>query len=439
MRSRNKNFLAPWLKLFLVFTSLLLCWPVSAQEVSPITGVRLLQRLPGNDPVIGRVTSLRGKLAYSSFVPFAEGTTPETSLHYIVLQEAAKQKTVGLQVKTLCLDVRAPFWVFDPQFSPDGERILFKVGIPDQNFSLYAFFVWNTKEDNVIANNLLTEGPRYAISARWLKWSPDSKRIAFWGPSSGGAGLGQKPESTKLLSFDLDTGSETVVSTSAKAGSAWWSGDSLYFKRASGGSSTGLSAFSFSNKEVIAAIPGTQRLSNPVSSPQGKYVLFKKAAGTDGIGKVLSAKNGGNYVLFNSLTKSVQPVVVNVDESSPGEDGNVTVADDGTVVTLNQFSGRAARLATLNPSKVSPAKPAPAIKIQAPNAFGVDQETVFKLLPTYGSQVHPPILVKMAGKAVANRPTPNIIMLKRTDLSETTITDVATFKNITGADVWMQP
>ena len=65
------------------------------------------------------------------------------------------------------------FGVFTPQWSPDGNRLLLKVGTQGDSISRYLIYLWNPQRGRI------QQGPKEEIAYLQPRWSPDSARIAY--------------------------------------------------------------------------------------------------------------------------------------------------------------------------------------------------------------------------------------------------------------------
>ena len=90
------------------------------------------------------------------------------------------------------------FDVFGPQWSPDGQTVLLKVGSQGDETDTYSLYFWNPQLGRI------KRGPREPIAYLKPRWSPDSARIAYLtgGDSNGNNGfLARQP--TSLCVYDV--------------------------------------------------------------------------------------------------------------------------------------------------------------------------------------------------------------------------------------------
>lgn len=118
--------------------------------------------------------------------------------------------------------------VFEPQFSPDGQTILFKLGWPYDNGS-YDVCLWNRKTQQLQLR--LIKGLTYGK----LLWSPDGRYLAFdWGGNAegdeGGGHMTAPP--IELNIYDFKAKRSRVIAQSPTAKSfAWTRQGTLLYSR----------------------------------------------------------------------------------------------------------------------------------------------------------------------------------------------------------------
>jgi dipeptidyl aminopeptidase/acylaminoacyl peptidase len=143
------------------------------------------------DLVVPIQAARSGKLAYVSYSP-VKGIPG--------WQFFLKVTTTAPQPSTQTFHVKASNFIFDPQFSPDGRKILFKFGWPNDRFSSYLIYLFD------LQTKRWREGPALPLSYRVIRWSPDGRYLAF---ASGGDLEGNEwPEQTaplRLFTYDVKT------------------------------------------------------------------------------------------------------------------------------------------------------------------------------------------------------------------------------------------
>ena len=135
---------------------------------------------------------------------------------YVRLSPTGKQWETGLKIANVSHDkgvISLRFFqvkgaafgdmVFDPQFSPDGQQVLFKIGGGSSSYSNYQLCIWNRKTNKIRS---LPDRPVYLHTY----WSPDGKYIAY---VKGGdiAGYPAPTGPIRLYIYDVATGESRFV------------------------------------------------------------------------------------------------------------------------------------------------------------------------------------------------------------------------------------
>lgn len=174
----------------------------------------LMKKVASDGPV-------RGTLVYAPYV-FAE----PASEHYFVLRGVGLTRFVGQQATSVAsYHVETAIYLFDPKFSSDGTRILFKGGWPFESYGRYQLFMWDIK-----AQQLLMVGDAESISYNDVFWSPDDNYIAYirGGNTAGKAERGTSQIQLRIL--DLRTGkSRRVAKNPGVTRMAWTQQGTLLF------------------------------------------------------------------------------------------------------------------------------------------------------------------------------------------------------------------
>ncbi|MEO6907543.1 MAG: hypothetical protein ABI210_06595 [Abditibacteriaceae bacterium] len=173
--------------------------------------------------IINKDSPLKGELVYSLRL-----------LHkFIILQSVGITGNVqGKESTFAAYPMQAYDAVYDPQFSPDGKSLLFKVGWPFEAQSTYDLYLWDFK------NGSLKQVDDY-LSSPSINWSDDGKWIAYVG---GANTLGQDYDSTQgavLVAQNLHTEKSITVKLGVSpTGISWTSQGTLLFAVSPPGGST---------------------------------------------------------------------------------------------------------------------------------------------------------------------------------------------------------
>ena len=148
--------------------------------------------------------SLSGRAAYIEEIR-ASGTGENTQWNkFLVLQRFGENVK---SVQTFPLESNG-YDVFSPQWSPDGNQLLLKVGTQGDATDTYFVYVWHPQQGR------LKRGPSEQISYVNTRWSPDSTRIAYLvgGDRDGNNSfLARVP--TSLYIYDVATGKSRKLVT----------------------------------------------------------------------------------------------------------------------------------------------------------------------------------------------------------------------------------
>jgi len=158
---------------------------------------------------------LKGHIIYPSRVPVTGG--PQRQPFDLIL------RAVGQEIKrdtapTAVYRVTPPLAqvVFDPQFSSDGQTLMFKVGWPFEKVSTYRLFFWN------IAEEKLLPGPVDNIANQNVAWSQDGRFVAYILGGDYEGNIWNKDDFLRLCIYDRQTKERRIVASNPGVTSFTW-------------------------------------------------------------------------------------------------------------------------------------------------------------------------------------------------------------------------
>ena len=161
-------------------------------------------------------------------------------------------------------------WVYDPQFSPDGKTLLFKLGNTGYSHSNFSLVFWDMKSKRAQI------GPEDVVFRRML-WSPDSRYLAY---ALGGDIEGNASVKWPLELFIYDTQTRKSRLVARNIGVKWmeWAAPhTLFFTQMSGEldePSTHAAVYSVEAQGAVAPRLILPNAIEPHPSPDGKSFLF---------------------------------------------------------------------------------------------------------------------------------------------------------------------
>jgi len=215
-----------------------------------------------------------GTLAYLTYAPL-EGQTLKQ--HLLVLRAVG---AAGQASSATTYLIKGAGGIVAPQFSPNGDYLLFKVYDGARGPGTFKLYLWNLRTKEV------QPGPPEGLDYRLIEWSPDSSFIAYThGAAPGAAGLVKGKFWTAeahldLVIFDVKTGKSRVVAHDKGINHlAWTQQGTLLFSLApeSDGQSVPKSPLLSSIYEVRAPNGEVNPLGkgmSPQPSPDGKFIAF---------------------------------------------------------------------------------------------------------------------------------------------------------------------
>ncbi len=199
-------------------------WPVVPVNTSGLKLAAPLPTAPPNDLFQKGAlpAGVRGTLLYTPMLYHVPG-----SQTYLILRGIGVTRAIaGQQTAIASYRSNLDIVLFDPQFSPDGKRILFKEGAPFESYGSYSLYLWDTMAGSLRA----VTDHREAINFNEVFWSPDGNSIAY---VRGGDMAGREGRNTKqihLRILDLQKGkSRRVVKNRGTTDMAWTQQGTLLF------------------------------------------------------------------------------------------------------------------------------------------------------------------------------------------------------------------
>lgn len=244
--------------------------PIASQPLPiqfPIHMALPAPKPPPADPLLSITTgplSRSGKLVYVAYGPVPGQAAWQ---FHLVVREVGQGSGQAGTVRSYHVTPPPAEMVVEPEFSPDGECVLFKVGWTGDRHGTYRLYLLNLKTQKVQA------GPPESLSYRLVYWSPDSKYLAY---IVGGDMLGNESsdhDPLRLHIFNVQTGQSRFVAQDPRVASLSWThqGTLLY--------TAGADIY-----EVAAAGGEAQKVisegSMPQASPDGRWIAFFGSSST---------------------------------------------------------------------------------------------------------------------------------------------------------------
>lgn len=185
-----------------------------------------LPALPPNDiveEIAGDDSPVRGTLLYAPLLHASP------SQQYFIMRGVGGVRGTlnGQQTGIVSYRTETPMHLAEPQFSPDGKRILFRSGRSSSPIETFQLFLWD-----IDTGQLTGTVNRENILFHDIAWSPDSRRIAY---IRGGTSIGDVDErydsgELQLRIYDLDTDkSRRVVKNRGAREMTWTNQGTLLF------------------------------------------------------------------------------------------------------------------------------------------------------------------------------------------------------------------
>lgn len=257
----------------------------SSESITPKSSIKLpepaapkpsihltaISNAPGNGS-LREVTSsadFKGRLVYGDFAPLSTPAGPEWT-------PFLKQGSTGglphpQSISAFRVDgINSK--AFDPQFSPDGKTVMFKVGDVGNRYDTFQLCFWDR------TTNQVQVGPK-DINYRLVYWSPNSRYVAY---ILGGdiEGHDSPEHQLQLHIYDIKTHqSRFIARDSYVKKMAWTPQNELLYNVKSSQPGSGLERAYEADLYTASVNKGDSRLLiknafNPLPSPDGKKVVF---------------------------------------------------------------------------------------------------------------------------------------------------------------------
>src|SRR5690606_24987228 len=143
--------------------------------------------LPGKSPLLignkEKIATIQGKIALCTTQQIADITTGKVAEFFVHLFQRSDRQGNLYDITNYRVVHDKADWVYDPQFSPDGSKVLFKDGWPFDSHGTFKLYFLNIKTGK------LHSGPSQMMSFPIVKWSPDGRYLLF---TSGGGNQGEE-------------------------------------------------------------------------------------------------------------------------------------------------------------------------------------------------------------------------------------------------------
>lgn len=138
---------------------------------------------------------MRGTLAYITLIAYPD--KPEAQSFFVFHAAGSSPRVNNIATSAVTYPLNAWGQAFEPQFSPSGNRILFKCGTAWGGRSVFYLFLWDFKAGRV--SQILVPKTE-SLSFRRVSWSPDGRQIAY---VTGGDADGYEDRWTDLMRLNV--------------------------------------------------------------------------------------------------------------------------------------------------------------------------------------------------------------------------------------------
>lgn len=246
-------------------------WTATISVEAPQTGRGALEK---QDARFEPPKQFRGQIAYgwdTGPIFFSGGGNEPPWQSYLTVHSLLPSD-VALPVVTYPVSIPDDLFVFGPQFSPDGTKILFKVGDYVSEYVMFRPMLFERKTKKLTE----IESPHQSIGNQNLRWSPDSRYVAYLRHGFA-LPFGGKDDTAQLHLYDTITRKDQqVVENDGVVDSFCWMNEGLlYSVFPAGGPPSRPPADLF----AFSTVTGKSTLLRhdayrPVSSPDGKKIAF---------------------------------------------------------------------------------------------------------------------------------------------------------------------
>lgn len=166
----------------------------SPSKTQPVVDLDTMQLTAVIPPPTDDLVKMLNPELFDGTIVYAGGATPTDAAPalkpYLFLRKSGHKPQV--------YQVRTQYTVFSPQFSPNGQYVLFKAGMTGDRYDFHRLHMWNLAT-NIVQRNISPE-IKYVVA----KWSSDSRYVAYiQGGDTDGNTLGDGY--LQLYVYDLQT------------------------------------------------------------------------------------------------------------------------------------------------------------------------------------------------------------------------------------------
>lgn len=238
---------------------------------------------PQSDPLQTLATqSVNGTLAYATNIRYM--AVPAAPSFFVFHAAGFSSPGVDPAAASVTYPLQAASKVFDPQFSPSGNALIFKVGDSEGGFGSFAICLWDFRAKKV---SVISADQKEYIASRRVYWSPQSDQIAYvTGGDEDGIESSQS-DPVRLYVYHLRSRKTSFIAQNVSASYLSWTsqGTLLYVGKteAVDPAETGTSLPHHCDLYEISSAGGESRkvltdasdeACNPAPSPDGRWIAF---------------------------------------------------------------------------------------------------------------------------------------------------------------------
>lgn len=224
-----------------------------------------------SSPIVLGTTAFRSKIVY------ATRTTKAPYQSFLVTVETDEKGNTSVVKRAIVTRNIGNDVIFNPQYSPDGQFVLFKAGWPYDRHGSYQLYVWDTQTDKVKWLPLIFNGSPLLLSYPITSWSPDGNYITY---IRGGDMYGDIEQGASLFldiyDWRKDERQFVVENNAVRYGSAWSAPNTLLYSvmsnsKGEGAPSVDIYAIKPKDENPKLIVKNGYR---PFPSPDGKHIAF---------------------------------------------------------------------------------------------------------------------------------------------------------------------